>query len=41
MRKWRSSPVGPLELELKLFFVLLPLVLNVELGTGWHLDSLP
>src|SRR5829696_4762639 len=41
MRKWRSSPVGPLQLELELLFVLLPLVLDVELRSGWHVDSLP
>src|SRR5215218_728538 len=38
---WRSSAVGPLELELELLLVLLPLVLYVELGTGRHVDSLP
>src|SRR5215216_1533131 len=41
MRKGRSSPVGPLQLELELLLVLLPLVLDVELGTGGHVDSLP
>src|SRR5919107_5213284 len=38
---WRSSPVGPLELELKLLLVLLPLVLDVEFRSGGHVDSLP
>src|SRR5215216_2452278 len=41
MRKWRSSPVGPLQLELDLLLVPLPLVLDVELRSGWHVDSLP
>src|SRR5215212_11143148 len=36
-----DSAVGPLELELELLFVLLPLVLYVELGTGGHVDPLP
>src|SRR5215207_7702415 len=33
--------VGPLELELDLFLVPLPLVLYVELRSGWHVDPLP
>src|SRR5919112_5446684 len=37
----KYSGVGPLELELDLLLIALPLMLDVELGTGGHVDSLP
>src|SRR5918995_6558698 len=37
----KYSGVGPLELELELLLIALPLMLDVELGTGGHVDSLP
>src|SRR5215203_6540299 len=36
-----SRGVGPLELELDLLLIPLPLVFDVELGTGGHIDPLP